>query len=361
MFLRSAGLTRSAPAALGFFGLSRSLKSAAVRAPVCFRSFLLRGFFVFLTYMPHVLPTLPSVAQLPPRGYVQASRPRYPSLFKGVVSLSVLWGQWLAFFNIVTALIAARTTLTVVGHPDLTVLTRALSWATWRSSFWGWRLFLTGDPSFWAKGPSCFILFSSKANVSARCVSKALGHRTSPVLGVGSFDVYWGAWSHVFSANTHKTFQVFFCSLSAWGWPRPLLLLNANYSSVFDVVFSPLSRLLLYSFLGLYGFIGCCRVGLGRIDYLVWGVWVVLFRSYVFFLSIHAQQWRLFWVFWLFCYLTSTVVRSTPFNAIFYVSASCAVHGFFLGYLFQLLSSSFCRVPGCCGLPRSLAPLCVAL
>ena len=65
-------------------------------------------------------------------------------------------------------------------------------------------------------------------------------------------------------------------------------MLNANYSSVFDVVFSPLSRLLLYSFLGLYGFIGCCRVGLGRIDYLVWGVWVVLFRSYVFFLSIHA-------------------------------------------------------------------------
>jgi hypothetical protein len=133
MFLRSVGFAGAD--VLGLSGRSYLVRGAAAHASVSFRSFLLRGFFVFLTYMPHVLPALPTVAQLPLRGHVQAGQPRHHPLFRGTVPLSALWGQWLAFFNILTYLVAARTALTVVGHSDLTVLARALSWVTWRSSF----------------------------------------------------------------------------------------------------------------------------------------------------------------------------------------------------------------------------------
>jgi hypothetical protein len=172
-------------------------------------TFLMRGFFLFLSHSPHIpVPSPLATTGLLGRPVACQQLGRSARAPK-VIALSFLWGQWQAFFGVVLCRQAQRVVFFWGGSSLLAHFARALSWFSWRLSFVAWRLYLSAPTPTVFRLPSCLLAFTG-----FRLRGLAPKPHTA-VLGVGDFSSSWGAWAYVYSAVVSKGFQVFFLGLVA--------------------------------------------------------------------------------------------------------------------------------------------------
>ncbi len=100
-----------------------------------FKFFLVRGFYLFLTYNPQLLVGGPSSTLGGLKAPVSFGGVRAFTRGVSSVPLALLWQQWFSFFYVAFYLAQVRTFFFWAGASSLVFFARALSWFSWGGSF----------------------------------------------------------------------------------------------------------------------------------------------------------------------------------------------------------------------------------